>query len=63
MLFPYLNWKSKNEICSIVGVIPYSLLNSCFVQEGFSSIQQQIHIWLTYPSNTMGSDTRSHTMR
>ena len=58
MLFPYLYWKSTNDKFSIIGTIPFSLFNSCFLQECFSYIQQHICTRLNYPSNAMGSDPR-----
>ena len=40
MMFPSLRCKYTNEKYSIVGGIPFSLLNLYFIQEGSSHIQQ-----------------------
>ena len=58
MLFPSLNLKYTNDKWSIVGAIPSSLLNLCWIQEGFIYIKQHIHTRLTSTSNAMGSDPR-----
>ena len=56
ILFSSLHWKATNEKCSIVGAIPYYLLNLCCIQEGFSSIQQHVCTRLTSTSKAMVSD-------
>ena len=58
ILPPSLNWKPKDEKCSIIGAISSSLLNLCCIQEGFNSMQQHICARLNSPSNAMGSDPR-----